>query len=182
MNLPLNMNKYLRSGQIKKLKTLKLWAQQNLPTPLRPMIDYTLGWLSPDLLGTGFSAIQQTDSMVIAEVPFRSLNKDFQNQIHMGLVINAGLEMIKIFSARHFVGHGYQFLKTNLNLNKKLDWTADLNLKMNIDLEIFERKIIEFQKNKKAEFEFEIEIHVGDSKKTDSLNYKIAIEKINLLS
>lgn len=176
------MNKYLRSGQIEKIKTLKQWAHDHLPRKLTPVIDYTLGWLSPELLGSGFLIKTQTDAGVIAEVPFLSSNTDFQRQIHSGLVINAGQEMIRAYFQRNVAGLNFEFSKINLLLNKKLIWTSDLTLKMNVNAEYFEAQLIEFQKKKTAEFDFTIDIQVGDSKKVDQLSFKIELHKLNLLS
>ncbi len=176
------MNKYLRAGQIEKLKTFKIWADQKLPNQLKPVLNYTLGWLSPDLLGTGFSILKQTDGLISAQIPFLQINKDFQNQIHQGLVVNAGFEMIRTFLNEHFLSQGYQFLKTQTTILKKTMWTSDLNLKMSVDLESFEQQFILFQKSKSADFEFDISLQIGDSKITDLIQYKIEIQKINLLS
>lgn len=176
------MNKYLQAAQITKLKNLKDWAHSNLPKTFRPAIDYTLGWLSPDLLGTGFSIEQQMDSQLVAKIPAKTVNKDFQNQIHHGLVINAGIEMIRLLLNKHIVGSGYILLNTEINLNKKLNWSTDLTLKMNVDLEFLEANLIEFQKNTRSEFEFKILINNTDSNKSDSVNYKIRIQKIELLA
>lgn len=176
------MNKYLRSGHIEKIKTLKQWAHDHLPQKLTPVIDYTLGWLSPELLGTGFLIKTQTDTNVIATVPFLTINSDFQHQIHSGLVVNAGQEMIRAYLQRNVVGMSFEYSKINLHLNKKLNWTSDLTLKMNVSEEYFESQLIEFQKKKTAEFDFTIDIHVGESKKIDQLSFKIELHKLNLLS
>jgi hypothetical protein len=176
------LNKYLRAGQIEKLKNFKLWVDQKLPKQLKPVLNYTLGWLSPELLGTGFSILKQTDGSMSAQIPFLQINKDFQNQIHQGLVINAGFEMIRTFLNEYFLGHGYQFLKTESTIQKKTIWASDLNLEMNVDLEDFEQQFISFQKNKSAEFTFIIVLKTEDLKKTDSIQYKIEMQKINLLS
>ncbi len=179
------MNKYLRSGQIEKIKTIKQWVDQKMPLQLKvlqPMLDYTFGWLSPELLGTGFSIQTQTDVLMLAKIPFSPTNKDFQNQIHQGLVVNAGFEMIRTILNANLMGHSFQFLKTETNIKKKLIWNSDLILKLNIDPEIFEQQLINFQKNKNAEFEFEIYLQVGDLKKSDLIFYKIEIQKVNLLA
>jgi len=176
------LNKYLRSGHIEKIKTLKQWAHDHLPQKLTPVIDYTLGWLSPELLGTGFLVKSQTDDGVIAMVPFLPINTDFQRQIHSGLVINAGQEMIRAYLQRNVVGFNFIFSKINLHLNKKLNWTSDLTLKMNVNSGYFEAQLIEFQKRKSAEFDFTVDIQVGDSKKVDQLSFKIELHKLNLLS
>lgn len=178
----MSLNKYLRAGHIEKLKNFKFWADQNVPETFKPVLNYTLGWLAPDLLGTGFSVVQQTDSEVVAMIPLNAANKDFQNQIHAGLVINAGLEMIKSLLYKHMVGVGFQMARTEMNLTKKMNWLSDLKLKLFIDLEVFEMQLIQFQNNKKADFDFEVSIYCGESKKFDQINYKIEIQKVNLLS
>ena len=178
----MNLNKYLREGHIEKLKNLKLWADLNAPKTLKPVLNYTLGWLAPDLLGTGFTVLVQTDSEVSAMIPYNKVNKDFQNQIHVGLVINAGLQMIKSLLSKHMTGVGFNFDNTEIKLVKKTNWTTDLRLKLFIDLDTFEMQLIDFQKNKKSIFEFEVSLFCADSKKQDQINYKIEIQKINLLS
>lgn len=176
------MNKYLRSGHLEKIKTLKRWAHDHLPQKLSPVIDYTLGWLSPELLGTGFLIKSETDSSVIAEIPCFKTNQDFQSQVHLGLVVNAGQEMIRSYLQKNLVGMSYEFNKIEFKLNKKLNWTSDLILKMNISSEYFELQLIDFHKRKTSEFEFVIDIHVGESKKMDQISFKIELHKVNLIS
>lgn len=176
------MNKYLRSGHIEKIKTLKQWAQLHLPKQLSPLLDYTLGWLSPELLGTGFVIDSMTDYEAVVRIPVSNANINFQQQIHLGLVVNAGQKMITSFLQQHLVGSGFELTKVDLVLKKKLNWGTDLVLKMNVNPELFEQQLIEFHKKKIADFDFVIDLQPGEMKKKDQLSFKIELQKVNLLS
>ena len=86
---------------MQKLKDFKTWAQVKSPKSIRPALSYTLGWLSPELLGTGFRMIEVSDFEMKALIPADAANKDGSGQIHQGLVLNAVLELATTFTHRH---------------------------------------------------------------------------------
>ena len=102
--------------------------------------------------------------------------------MHLGLVVNAGQEMIRSYLQKNLVGMAFEFNKIEFKLNKKLNWSSDLILKMNMSSEYFELQMIDFHKKKTSEFEFVIDIHVGESKKMDQVSFKIELHKLNLIS
>ncbi len=167
LELDLKLNRYLNVGRIRHFKKL---------------LNTTLDRLYPNAFSFGFFIDKQSDTEIKAKIPFSPLNIDLQNEIRPGIAIDAGCEMIRVFLDRNLVGHAFRIADTHFNLNKKLKWSSDLNLTMEIDPELFELKIIEFQKIKKFNFEFSVNISTKDFKKIDTLIFKLEVQKINLLS
>ncbi len=167
LNLNLNLNRYLRPDQIDKLTTL---------------VNTTLGRFSSNIFGPHFSIHRPNETEIVAQIPITNLNKDSQNEIQIGQVVNTGLAMGQWFLNEQLGGPSYRMTQFDINMDKKLNWNTNLILKMQTDLEAFELKIIEFQKYKKFTFEFVIHISNSGSKKKDKLAFKIEVQKINLLT
>lgn len=167
LNLNSNLNKYLRPDQIQKINTF---------------VNTTLGRLSLNILRPAFLIHRDNGTKITAKIPFTVLNQDFQNEIQSGIVVHAGHELARAFLSEQLVGQSYRISKIDLVLKKKLNWNAGLNLIMQTDLELFEIKIIEFQKNKKFNFEFSVDICIDGLKKSDTLEFKIEVQKLNLLT
>ncbi len=167
LELDLKLNRYLNVGRIRHFKKL---------------LNTTLDRLYPNAFSFGFSIDSHSDTEIKAKIPFSPLNVDLQNEIRPGIVIDAGCEMIRVFLDRNLVGHAFRIADNHFNLNKKLNWSSDLILTTDIDQELFELKIIEFQKSKKFNFEFSVDIRTTVFKKTDTLAFKLEVQKINLLS
>jgi hypothetical protein len=163
----LNLNRYLRPDQIEKLSTL---------------VNATFGRLSPLVLGSGYSIFRSSEAEISAKIPLTKFSKDFQNEAQSGLVIHTATEMIRVIMNEVFVDRAYRFSKLQISLDKKMNWNSDLILKMQTDLEALELKTIEFQKNKKFECEFKIHIYVAEFKKSDILDFKIEVQKVNILT
>src|SRR3954464_7424042 len=95
-----------------KLKELKTWAQVKSPKPLQPALSYALDWLAPELLGTGFRMVEISDFSLKAMVPARSTNFDFQGEVHQGLILNAGLELCRVFLQKQMAESFFQIIAT----------------------------------------------------------------------
>ena len=165
-----------------KLKELKTWAQVKSPRPLQPALSYALDWLAPELLGTGFRMMEVSDFSVKATVPARPSNFDFQQEVHQGLVLNAGLELGRAFLQKQMSESFFQIVGSEIELSKKQKWSTDLELILETDEGSLDDFFIGFQKNKKTEIEFQIQVCPQKSKKTDTLKLKLKIEKTELLA
>ncbi len=185
------MKKYLQTNHIQKLKELRLWADANTPEKIKPALDYTwnyaLGWLAPEMLGTGFKITKDTDPAMLAELPFYKSSANAEKEIHQGVVVNVGLEMIRQYLDRRLVGISYKILESNVSLKKRTAWANDLQLKLSVDPIQFEAAVIHLKKKSQQEFEFDIlisatEIKKTDRLKTDNLKITLLIEKIHLLT
>lgn len=173
-----------------KLKELKIWAQIKGPGRLRPALSYALDWLAPELLGTGFSMLEVSDFSVKAQVPARGTNFDFQQEIHQGLVLNAGLELCRAFLQKQMSESFFHIIANEIEIFKKHKWSHDLELLLETDPGTMDDFFIDFQKNKKSKIEFEIKIRIkstGGSKvvkaeKTDLIKLRLFLEKSELLT
>lgn len=165
-----------------KLKELKTWAQVKSPKPLQPALSYALDWLAPELLGTGFRMIETSDFSVKATVPARGTNFDFQQEVHQGLVLNAGLELARSFLQKQMAESFFQIVACESHLSKKQKWQNDLELLLQADQNLLDDFFIDFQKNRRNEIEFEITIKMDKSKKTDLLRLRLQIEKTQLIA
>lgn len=165
-----------------KLKELKTWAQVKSPKPLQPALSYALDWLAPELLGTGFRMIETSDFSVKATVPARGTNFDFQQEVHQGLVLNAGLELARAFLQKQMAESFFQIVSSDCQLTKKQKWHNDLELILQADQDALDDFFIDFQKNKTNEINFDIVIKMEKSKKTDLLRLKLQIEKTQLIA
>ena len=184
------MKKYLQTNHIQKLKELRLWADANAPEKIKPVLDYTwsyaLGWLAPEMFGTGFKITKNKDHEMQAELPFYKSSANANNETHQGVVVNAGLEMARQHLDRQLVGFGYKVLQSNITLQKHTPWTNNLQMKLSVDPIQFEAWVIAFQKKSRQQFEFEISLSVQGnqkaSKKTDLLKIEWLAEKVHLLT
>lgn len=164
-----------------KLKELKTWAQVNSPKPLQPALSYALDWLAPELLGTGFRMLEISDLSVKAEIPARSSNFDFQNEIHQGLILNASLELSRVFLHKQMPESYFQIIASEVHLRKNLKWNNDLELILATDQSSIDDFFIRLQKNKKSQIEFEMKVKIAGQKKSDLLNLNLSVEKTELL-
>ena len=165
-----------------KLKELKTWAQVKSPKRLQPALSYALDWLAPELLGTGFRMIEVSDFSLKALVPARDTNFDFQKEIHQGLVLNASLELCRVFLQKQMAESFFQLTGNEILISKKQKWSSDLELLLVTDLNMMDDFFINFQKNKKNEIEFEIKVKTEKSKKTDLIKLKLYLEKTELIA
>lgn len=165
-----------------KLKELKTWAQIKGPKQLQPVLSYALDWLAPELLGTGFRMIEISDFAVKGIVPARSTNFDFQQEIHQGLVINAGLELARSFLQKQMNESFFNIAASEIKLSKKLKWTTDLEILLESEQSTLDDFFIDLQKNKFAVIEFAVRVKPDNHKKSDLLTLKLHIEKKELIA
>lgn len=170
-----------------RLKEFKTWAQVKGPKTLQPALSYTLDWLSPELLGTGFRMFEVSDFEMKAVVPGRKTNFDSQFEIHQGLVTNAILELSRVFIQRQVPDHFFQIVGSEINLAKKNQWKHDLNLTLKTSDGHLDDFFVQIQKNKTATIEFEIEIDSSikansKNKSLDKAQLKLRIQTTDLIA
>ena len=165
-----------------KLKEFKTWAQIKSPQLIRPALSYTLGWLSPELLGTGFRMVEISDFSMKATVPAESSNLDSNHELHQGLILNASIELSKTFINRHLTETYYQIDSTEIKISKKQKWSKDLNLYLQVKDVTLDDFFSELQQNKKAQLLLSIRLGLETTKKTDSVELKLNCSPINLLT
>jgi hypothetical protein len=164
-----------------KLKELKTWAQVRSPKTLQPALSYALDWLAPELLGTGFRMLEISDFSIKACVPARPTNFDFNKQIHQGLVVNAGFELVRAFLQKQMADSIFQVTSSDISLIKKQNWNNDLEIVLETDQSVMDDFFIDLQKKKKTEIVFDFKIKIADSKKFDSMRIAQVIEKTELI-
>lgn len=169
-----------------RLKEFKTWAQVKGPKTLQPALSYTLDWLSPELLGTGFRMFEVSDFEMKAVIPARKTNFDSQFEIHQGLVTNAILELARVFIQRQVPDHFFQIIGSEISLAKKSQWNSDLNLSLKVSDSHLDDFFVQIQKNKNAVIEFEIAIEFAKSnhknKSSDRANLKLRVQTTDLIA
>ncbi len=176
-----NVNLKAAQGYKQKLKEFKTWAQIKSPKVIQPALSYTLGWLSPELLGSGFRMTEIADFEIKATVPADSVNLDSQKQLNQGLVLNAAMELAKTFINRHLEENFYQISASEIKISKKQIWNENLHLYLQASEGAMDDFFSSLQKQKKAKLELSIRLQVGESKKSDTLELKLHCEAVNLL-
>ena len=170
-----------------RLKEFKTWAQVKGPKTLQPALSYTLDWLSPELLGTGFRMFEISDFEMKAVVPARKTNFDSQFEIHQGLVTNAILELARVFIQRQVPDHFFQIVGSEINLAKKNQWKTDLNLSLKISDSHLDDFFVQIQKNKNATIEFEVVVDSSakastKNKSIDQAQLKLRVQTTDLIA
>ncbi len=165
-----------------KLKDLKIWAQVKSPKPLQSALSYTLGWLSPELLGTGFRMVEISDFNIKGIIPHDSMNIDSTGEVHQGLVLNAAIELARTFINRHMPENFYKIVSSDCRIFKQLTWVEKLTLQMSSTESAFDEFFSNLQENKKTTMNFKIEIAIENFKKTDFVQLKLTCEATNLLA
>jgi len=176
------MKKKLRLDYVEQIKVLKNWSHTYAPSLIEPALSYALDWLSPELLGTGFKIKSIFDTVVVAKIPFKKVNCDYQGQIHLGLVTNAASEIINVFISRHWPKQSWLITELNVSIDKKLSWNADLEMALSIFDHQVDTFLVELQKNKSAEFELEVSVKPLNQNKQDCIKFKLTLIKTNILS
>lgn len=167
---------------VDKIRDFKVWSDLHTPAILKPALSYALDWLAPELLGTGFSITEASDESVKAKIPYQSTNCDFHNQIHAGLVVNAGLEVISTYIAKHWAKNLWEIKSYQIELNKNIKWDKDLMLQFTCSEDDMDKLILSLQKNDHVTFEGTVFIAVKKSSQSDSLKLKLNITKLKLLA
>jgi len=176
-NLPL-----IQSSYVDKIRDFKVWSDLHTPALLKPALSYALDWLAPELLGTGFTITEAGDESITAKIPYQRTNCDFHNQIHAGLVVNAGLEVISTYIAKHWAKNLWEIKNYQLELNKNIKWDKDLLLQFTCSEGDMDKLILSLQKNDHVIFEGTVFIAVKNSSQSDSLKLKLNITKLKLLA
>lgn len=176
----------LQTNYVEKIRDFKVWSDLYTPGLLKPLIkpalSYALDWLSPELLGTGFTITEATDESIKAIIPFSKANCDFHNQIHAGLVVNAGLEVLSTYIAKHWAKNLWEIESYQIELQKNLKWDKDLTLRFSCEEADMDKLILSLQKNERVFFEGSIFITPKNSNKSDSIKLKLNIIKLKLLA
>lgn len=176
------MKKKLSLDYVEKIKDLKVWSDLHTPAILKPALSYALDWLSPELLGTGFTIKESTDQNIKAKIPFQKANCNFQNQIHAGLVVNACFEVISAFISKHWAQNLWEISNYQIEMSKNLKWNKDLELSFSCSIEDIDHLILNLQKKDHVIFEGVVFINVKNSSQTDSVKLKLNIIKHKLLT
>ena len=177
-----NVNLKAAQGYKQKLKEFKTWAQIKSPKVIQPALSYTLGWLAPELLGSGFRMTEIADFEIKATVPADAGNLDSQKQLNQGLVVNAALELAKTFINRHLQENFYHISASEIKVSKKQKWDENLHLYLRTSEETMDDFFSNLQKKKKAQLDLSVRLQVGDSKTSDILELKLYCETANLLN
>ncbi len=172
----------IQSSYVDKIRDFKVWSDLHTPALLKPALSYALDWLAPELLGTGFSITEAGDESITAKIPYQRTNCDFHNQIHAGLVVNAGLEVISTYIAKHWAKNLWEIKSYQLELNKNIKWDKDLMLQFTCSENDMDKLILSLQKNDHVTFEGTVFIAVKNSSQSDSLKLKLNITKLKLLA
>lgn len=180
MNLK-NVNLKSLQSYKSKLKELKTWAQIRSPKPLQSALSYTLDWLSPELLGSGFRMIEVSDFSIKGLIPKNSSNLDSSKEIHQGLVLNATLELARACLDRHMPENFYRILSSDAHISKKQKWDEEITLHLNSNESLFDHFFSELQRNKKPTIEFKVQIRC-DSKKADQITVQLTCDATHLIT
>ena len=164
-----------------KLKELKVWAQVKSPKQLQPAISYTLGWLSPELLGTGFRMTEISDFSMKAFIPAHPINLDADKQISQGLTLNGCLELARTYLNTHWPESHYRIISSEIKMIKQHHWSKDVTLLLAITEGQLDQFFIDLQSEKKAVLELSIQVQIQDSKKPDRIDLKLNCEATHLL-
>ncbi|MGZ3690686.1 MAG: hypothetical protein ACXVAX_04245 [Pseudobdellovibrio sp.] len=175
-------SKVKSKAAIEKLKEFKTWAQVKSPKSLQSALSYTLDWLAPELLGTGFRMHEVGELSFKAIVPARDANLDFQKEIHQGLVLNASVELARAFLQIQMGESFFRIVGFENKITKTQKWEQDLELHLETDQATLDDFFIDLQKKKKAEINFEINIKNKSLRKSDLVKLCLDIEKVELLA
>lgn len=180
-----NMNLTALQAYKYKLKELKTWAQIKSPKALQPALSYTLGWLSPELLGTSFRMTEISDFSMKATVTADTLNLDSHSEIPQGLILNAALELAKTFINRHLTDTYYVITSSEIVISKKLKWNENVNLFLDAKEAALDDFFSELQQDKSTLLQLTVRIQPGSGKKMgpkyDSVEIKLNCTATNLL-
>lgn len=165
-----------------KLKELKNWAQVKSPKPLQSALSYTLGWLSPELLGSGFRMIEVSDFSIKAVIPFDKMNLDFNEEVHQGLILNGSLELARTYINRHLPESFYRIMTSDIKISKSQKWNGNISLHLNSTESTLDQFFSDLQGNKMSTIEFQIQIYLENLKKSDRIDLKLVCVATNLLT
>lgn len=131
---------------------------------LTPLLNYALGWFSPELLGTGFVINFIEDHQVSGTIPYSKFNCNSQSEVHAGLVVNSGFELIRQLLVRHVGQQNFYIESFETTLKKSNPWTKSLELKLELDDVVFDRFFMDMQKNTTAKLNFDVVVQRKSTK------------------
>lgn len=166
----------MMDNYLSRIRDLKTWSDQHAPGLLKPALSYALDWLAPELLGTGFEVQTLNDQKIRARIPYRKSNCDFQGEIHAGLVVNSGFQMLQTFLAQHWPQNLWRISNYQIELTKNTKWQSDLQLEFFCSDSDLDRMILFLQKNDQMIFEGQITIG------SDYIKFKITMAPQKLLA
>lgn len=152
---------------------------------LTPLLNYALGWFSPELLGTGFVINSIDDHNISGTIPYSKFNCNSQSEIHAGLVINSGFELIRQLLVRHVGHHHFTIESFETNLKKNNVWNKALLLKLELNEVVFDRFFMDMQKNTTAQLNFDVVVQRKSTKagvkSKDIIKFDLVVRKSNKL-
>ncbi len=166
------MKNFFKPQHIEKIKDLKNWLQQNSPQSVQPILSYALDWLAPELLGTGFQILSMDDQVIKGFIPYKNSNLDSQSEIHLGLVVNGSMELVKLLVGRHWPVESWQINQLDFSVSKKNRWIQDLELKLSWPSEDMDQFLMNFQKHNQTETELVVSVQ-----SRDQIQIKIKLSK-----
>jgi hypothetical protein len=152
---------------------------------LTPLLNYALGWFSPELLGTGFVINSIDDHNISGTVPHSKFNCNSQLEIHAGLVINSGFELIRQLLVRHVGHHHFHIESFETTLKKNNPWNKSLQLKLELDEVVLDRFFMDMQKNTTAQLNFDVMVQKKSTKagvkSKDIIKFELVVRKTKQL-
>jgi len=131
---------------------------------LTPLLNYALGWFSPELLGTGFVVNSISDHNISGTIPYSKFNSNSQSEIHAGLVVNSGFELIRQLLARHVGQNNFIIESFETTLKKNNPWNKSLVVKLELEEVLLDRFFMDMQKNTTASLHFDVVVQKKSTK------------------
>ena len=129
-----------------------------------PLLNYALGWFSPELLGSGFVIKSIDDHTILGSIPYSKFNSNNQSEIHAGLVVNAGFEIVQQLLARHGGHANFAIESFESTLKKSSRWNNSVLLKLEINEATLDRFFIDLQEEETALLKCDIMIQKKSAK------------------
>lgn len=177
-----NLNLKALSSYREKLKELKVWAQVKSPKRFQSALSYTLGWLAPELLGTGFRMTEVSDFAIKGFVPAQQVNFDSDKEISQGLTLNGCLELARTYINRHLPETYYRIISSEIKIVKQQSWSKDITLLLTMTEGRLDQFFIDLQAKKNAMLELSIQVEIQNSKKADRIDLKLICEATHVLA
>ena len=129
-----------------------------------PLLNYALGWFSPELLGSGFVIKSIDDHAISGSIPYSKFNCSNQSEIHAGLVVNSGFELIQQLLARNLGHKNFVIESFETTLKKSSTWNNSLLLKLELNEVVFDRFFMDLQKDTSTPFQCDVVIQKKSTK------------------
>ncbi|MBC7754419.1 MAG: hypothetical protein H7Z71_09295 [Moraxellaceae bacterium] len=151
-----------------------------------PLLNYALGWFSPELLGSGFVIKSIDDHAVVGSIPYSKFNCNNRSEIHAGLVVNSGFELIQCLLARH-LGHTHFAIESfETTLKKSSRWDNSLLLKIELNEVVFDRFFMDLQKDTTTPLQCDVTIQKKSAKpgfkSKDIIKFNLTVRSKKLIA